>query len=60
MWEYVCDKVIPGCTHTERGDTSEAVREKARAHLEGHHDLNYIDDDQWRKIDLAILQVRTQ
>jgi predicted small metal-binding protein len=43
MFEFVCDRVIPGCTHVERGDTYEKVLEQAMDHLQGHHGMDYID-----------------
>ena len=58
MFEYVCEHVIPGCTSKERGDTTEAVREKAQAHLHSHHDMEYLDADLWRKVDQAIVLLR--
>ena len=57
MYEYVCDHIIPGCTHKETGDTPEAVREKAIAHLHEHHDMSYIDEDVSQRIGLAITQL---
>ena len=59
MFEFVCDRIIPGCSHKETGDTPEAVREKAVAHLHQHHDLAYIDADLMEKLDgVAIIAVR--
>jgi predicted small metal-binding protein len=43
MFEYVCDRLIPGCSHRETGDTPEAVREKALIHLEEHHGTEFLD-----------------
>lgn len=58
MFEYICDHVIPGCTYRERGDTKEAVREKALQHLNEHHNRNYLDEDMLARVDLAILLSR--
>ena len=44
MFEFVCDRVIPGCTHVERGDTYEKVLEQAMDHLQGLHGMDYIDE----------------
>ncbi|HSJ72210.1 MAG TPA: DUF1059 domain-containing protein [Acidimicrobiia bacterium] len=55
MFEYLCDHVIPGCPHTETGDTPEAVREKALKHLEEHHGMEYIDEGVNARINLAIV-----
>ena len=45
MFEFVCDHIVPGCTTKERGDTPEAVREKALKHLHDHDGFEYIDDN---------------
>lgn len=37
MYEFFCEKIIPGCTHTERGEKKEEVRESALKHLAEHH-----------------------
>ena len=58
MYEYVCDKIIPGCTYKERGDTSEAVREKAVAHLHEHHGMDYIDNPRFPDISVAVVRTR--
>lgn len=50
MYEFVCDRIIPGCTHKDRGDTPEAVREKAIAHLREGHGMDYIDEELITKI----------
>lgn len=50
MYEFMCDRIIPGCTHKERGDTPEAVREKAIKHLHEGHGMEYIDEDLMAKV----------
>ena len=50
MFEFVCDRILPGCSHKEKGDTPEAVREKAIAHLHEHHDMAYIDANMQRNV----------
>jgi predicted small metal-binding protein len=55
MYEYVCDRLIPGCSHKETGDTPEALREKAIAHLHEHHDMGYIDDEVSVRLTSAIV-----
>lgn len=53
------DRIIPGCSHKEKGDTPEAVREKAVDHLRQHHDLAYIEDDLMDRLNsFAIISVR--
>ena len=58
MFEFVCQHIVPGCSTKERGDTPEAVREKALRHLREHHDLSYIDDDLSLRIGEAITRLR--
>jgi predicted small metal-binding protein len=48
MFEFVCDRIIPGCTHVERGDTREKVLEQGLDHLRRDHDMDYIDEP-WEK-----------
>ncbi|MEX1091692.1 MAG: DUF1059 domain-containing protein [Acidimicrobiia bacterium] len=37
MYEFLCDRVIPGCTHKERGPNREEVHERAMEHMREHH-----------------------
>lgn len=55
MYEFVCDHMIPGCTHRETGDTPEAVREKAIAHLHENHGMEYIDGGASSRVDEFIV-----
>jgi len=57
MYEFICDHVVPGCTHKETGPTEAAVREKAIAHLHEHHDMDYIDEDAAGRIPAAIIRL---
>lgn len=58
MFEFFCEKVIPGCTHTETGGSEDEVRRKAEAHLRDHHHLHYLDDDLLDRVNLAIIGMR--
>lgn len=58
MFEYVCDHLIPGCTHRETGDTAEAVRDKAIIHLHEGHDLDRIDNDLSIRLNTVIVPLR--
>lgn len=60
MFEYLCEHIIPGCTTRETGDTKDAAREKARAHLREHHDMPHVEAAMWEKIDLAIAAIRSR
>jgi predicted small metal-binding protein len=55
MYEFLCDHVIPGCTHKEHGDTPEAAHEKAIKHLHEHHEMDYIDNDFGQRLRDAII-----
>jgi predicted small metal-binding protein len=55
MFEYLCDHFIPGCPHTETGDTPEATREKALKHLHDDHGMEYLDEDAMARLNLAIV-----
>ena len=57
MYEYICDRIIPGCTCKETGDTPEAVREKAVQHLHEHHGMDYIDNPQFPNVSVAVMKV---
>ena len=57
MYEFICDRVIPGCSHTETAQTEEEARKLARRHLEDHHRFETIDSSQQIKIDMAIMGI---
>lgn len=43
MFEFVCDHIVPGCTHKEQAETREELLEKVEVHLREHHDLHRHD-----------------
>ena len=56
VFEFVCDRIVPGCTHVERGDTREKVLEQAMDHLSERHGMDYIDkpwEDRVRTIGIS-------
>ena len=57
MYEFLCERVIPGCTHRETGETREAVHERAVKHLHEHDGLDYLDDDTKTRLSLAIMPI---
>ena len=57
MYEFICDRLIPGCTHTETAETKEEAKKKARQHLTDHHRFETMDDSQQIKIDMAIMGI---
>ena len=60
MFEYVCDRLIPRCSHRDTGETPEAVREKALKHLHEHHDMEYLDGKTSTTIDSLIVQTHAR
>jgi len=44
VFEFICDRVIPGCTHEDRDESREQLLERAEAHLKEHHDLDHDDE----------------
>ena len=57
MYEFLCDRVIPGCTHTERAETEQDAKQAALKHLYEHHGIAELDDQQRVKIDMAIVGI---
>ncbi|MGF1616939.1 MAG: DUF1059 domain-containing protein [Acidimicrobiia bacterium] len=43
MFEFVCERIIPGCSFIERDDTEEKLLEQATDHLRERHSMDYID-----------------
>lgn len=37
MFEYICDHVIPGCSHKDEDESRESLTERAVAHLRDYH-----------------------
>lgn len=44
MYDFVCDHIIPGCTHKEHGEDKADVYEKAARHLREHHAFDHGDE----------------
>ncbi|CAN5875071.1 hypothetical protein BH23ACT4_BH23ACT4_00030 [soil metagenome] len=45
MYEFVCDRVIPGCTYKERGSNREEVHERAMEHMRERHKPDHAVDE---------------
>lgn len=45
MYEFVCERIIPGCDHKERGERRQDVEERALRHLTEHHDHGRTRED---------------
>jgi hypothetical protein len=37
MFEFICDHLIPGCTHEDRDEDRDKLVERALHHSEEHH-----------------------
>ena len=44
MFEFVCDRIIPGCSHEDRDANREKLLERVAIHLREHHDLDHKRD----------------
>jgi predicted small metal-binding protein len=40
MFQFVCEKLIPGCTHTDEDEDREELLERATQHFKEHHDYD--------------------
>lgn len=44
MYQYLCERIIPGCTFTDEDRSREQLMERVDAHLREKHDLDRHDD----------------
>jgi predicted small metal-binding protein len=44
VFEYVCDRIIPGCTYTDRDESREKLMERVGTHLAQKHGKDRHDD----------------
>lgn len=44
MFEFVCDHLVPGCTHKDHDERQEQLSDRAVSHLKEHHNLDYHDE----------------
>jgi len=59
VFEFVCDRIIPGCRFVERDDTEEKLLEQAMDHLRERHNMDYIDKPlEGRLSSIGILPVK--
>lgn len=56
MFEFMCDHVIPGCTHKERAETREELIAKVDLHLREHHDLHVHDPTVMKALDAGAIK----
>lgn len=43
MFEFVCEHLVPGCTHKDHAQKQEELLDRAVAHLKEHHNLDHRD-----------------
>lgn len=41
MFEFVCERIIPGCTHKEEDENRDELMERVGTHLREQHDLDH-------------------
>lgn len=59
MFEFACERIIPGCVYTERDVTKEKLLEQAMDHLRERHNMDYIDKPlQERLLSVGIVPVK--
>ena len=44
MFHYVCDHLVPGCTHKDEDEIREELLDRVAIHLREHHNLDHRDD----------------
>lgn len=55
VYEFLCERVIPGCTHRERGPNREKVHERALEHMREHHKDDPVEETRDRVIGDAMI-----
>ena len=56
MFEFVCERLIPGCTSKVRGEDRDEVAAAAETHMRDHHD-RMPSTDLRAEIDLALFRL---
>ena len=44
LFEFVCDHIVPGCTHTDKDESRDALMERVAVHLRERHNLDHRAD----------------
>lgn len=44
MYKFVCEHIVPGCTHTDEAESREELMERVAVHLDEHHNLDHRQD----------------
>lgn len=43
MFEFICDRVVPGCPHKDKAESRDELMERVAVHLREKHGLDYHD-----------------
>ena len=44
LFEFVCEKLIPGCGHKDHDEKEERLLERAAEHLRVHHTVDHFEE----------------
>ena len=44
MYEFLCDHLVPGCTHKDHDERQEQLLDRAVSNLKEHHNLDHHDE----------------
>jgi len=44
LFHFICDHVVPGCTHEDSDPDRDRLLERVGVHLREHHDLDHRDE----------------
>jgi len=44
VFRFVCDHIVPGCSHVDEDASQEKLLERVAVHLREHHDLDHRDE----------------
>ncbi|HWB90156.1 MAG TPA: DUF1059 domain-containing protein [Acidimicrobiia bacterium] len=44
MFKFVCDHIVPGCTHEDQDESRDKLMDRVAIHLREHHDIDHTHD----------------
>lgn len=44
LFDYICERLIPGCSHEDKDENEEELLERAAEHLRVHHTTDHFDE----------------
>ncbi len=44
IYDFICDRLIPGCTHEDHDKKKAQLAERAAAHMREHHGYSHVDE----------------